>query len=156
LSTTQLNNPHPPPHSHTLSVYTVHLVPEGGGGGGGGLGQREGRGATVHKYSSSIQGGNSSEAGLKIPTMSECIMYLQSIKSVKHNAPKFVNRSILKKSRHKGFGVFIVHSSMHSTVHTSAVQSLYNVLYTEYKKQAVKNSLHQVWLNQKLVLIINI
>jgi hypothetical protein len=39
-------------------------------------------------------------------------MYLQSIKSVKHNAAKSVNRSILKKSRHIGFGVFIVHSSM--------------------------------------------
>ncbi len=39
-------------------------------------------------------------------------MYLQSIKSVKHNATKSVNRSILKKSRHIGFGVFIVHSSM--------------------------------------------
>ncbi len=31
---------------------------------------------------------------------------------VKHNAAKSVNRSILKKSRHKVFGVFIVHSSM--------------------------------------------
>jgi hypothetical protein len=32
-STTQLNTCHPPPpsHSHTLSVYTVHLVWEGGG-----------------------------------------------------------------------------------------------------------------------------
>jgi len=39
-------------------------------------------------------------------------MYLQSIKSVKHNAANSVNRSILKKSRHLGFGVFIVHSSM--------------------------------------------
>jgi hypothetical protein len=39
-------------------------------------------------------------------------MYLQSIKSVKHNAAKSVNRSILKKSRHIGFGVFVVHSSM--------------------------------------------
>jgi hypothetical protein len=39
-------------------------------------------------------------------------MYLQSIKSVKHNAAKSVNRSILKKSRHIGFGVFKVHSSM--------------------------------------------
>jgi hypothetical protein len=39
-------------------------------------------------------------------------MYLQSIKSVKHNAAMSVNRSILKKSRHIGFGVFIVHSSM--------------------------------------------
>jgi hypothetical protein len=42
-------------------------------------------------------------------------MYLQSIKSVKHNAAKSVNRSILKKSRHLGFGVFIVHSSMGGT-----------------------------------------
>ncbi len=39
-------------------------------------------------------------------------MYLQSIKSVKNNAAMSVNRSILKKSRHIGFGVFIVHSSM--------------------------------------------
>ncbi len=39
-------------------------------------------------------------------------MYLQSIKSVKHNAAKSVNGSILKKSRHLGFGVFTVHSSM--------------------------------------------
>ncbi len=29
-----------------------------------------------------------------------------------HNAPKSVNRSILKKTRHLGFGVFMVHSSM--------------------------------------------
>jgi hypothetical protein len=43
-------------------------------------------------------------------------MYLQSIKSVKHNAAMSVNRSILKKSRHIGFGVFIVHSSMDMTV----------------------------------------
>ncbi len=39
-------------------------------------------------------------------------MYLQSIKSVKHNAAKSVNRSILKKSRLIRFGDFIVHSSM--------------------------------------------
>ncbi len=39
-------------------------------------------------------------------------MYLQSIKSVKHNAAKSVNRSILKKTRHLGFGVFIVQSSL--------------------------------------------
>jgi hypothetical protein len=39
-------------------------------------------------------------------------MYLQSIKSVKHNATVSVNRSMLKKRRHIGFGVFIVHSSM--------------------------------------------
>jgi hypothetical protein len=41
-------------------------------------------------------------------------MYLQSIKYVKHNAAKSVNWSIFKKSRHIGFGVFIVHSSMHT------------------------------------------
>jgi hypothetical protein len=40
-------------------------------------------------------------------------MYLQSIKSVKHNATKFVSRSILKKSRHIGPGVFIFHLSMY-------------------------------------------
>ncbi len=30
-----------------------------------------------------------------------------------HNAAKSVNRSILKKRRHLGFGVFIVHPSMY-------------------------------------------
>jgi hypothetical protein len=39
-------------------------------------------------------------------------MYLQSIKSVKHNVAKSVNRSILKQSRHLGFGVFTAHSPM--------------------------------------------
>jgi hypothetical protein len=50
-------------------------------------------------------------------------MYLQSIKSVKHKAAKSVNRSILKKSRHLGFGVFIVHSFMvlHLTSYTSSM-----------------------------------
>jgi hypothetical protein len=56
---------HPPTHSHTLTVYTVHLLWEGGGG------QREGRVATVHKFSFFILGGNSSQAGSKIPTMRE-------------------------------------------------------------------------------------
>jgi hypothetical protein len=45
-------------------------------------------------------------------------MYLQSIKSVKHNAAKSVNRSILKKSRHIRFGVFIVHSSMRCAIYS--------------------------------------
>jgi hypothetical protein len=45
-------------------------------------------------------------------------MHLQSIKSVKHNAAKSANRSILKKSRHIGFGVFGVHSSMAVTKDT--------------------------------------
>ncbi len=39
-------------------------------------------------------------------------MYLQSIKDVKHNAAKSINRSILKKSRHYGFSVFKIPSSM--------------------------------------------
>ncbi len=48
-------------------------------------------------------------------------MYLHSIKSVKHNAAKSVNRSILKKSRHIGFGVFIVHSSMCKYIEDNAI-----------------------------------
>ncbi len=39
-------------------------------------GQREGRGATVYKYSSFAHGDNSSQAGSKIPTMSEFISSL--------------------------------------------------------------------------------
>jgi hypothetical protein len=35
-----------------------------------------------------------------------------NVSPVKHNDANSVNRSILKKSRHIGFGVFIVHSSM--------------------------------------------
>ncbi len=44
-------------------------------------------------------------------------MYLQSIKSVKQKAAKSVTQVNLKKSRHKGFGVFIVHSFMRISVH---------------------------------------
>ncbi len=64
-------HPPPPPHSHTLSVYTVHW--EGGGGGR----RSERRYSTVYStqvpYSSLVHGGNSTQAGLKIQTMSECI-----------------------------------------------------------------------------------
>ncbi len=63
---------HPSTSTHCLYVYTGHLVWEGGEGGC----QREGRGATEHKYSSFVHGGNSSQAGSKIPTMSECISSL--------------------------------------------------------------------------------
>jgi hypothetical protein len=52
----------------------VKIVWEGGMGSG--RGQREGRGATVHKYSSFVHGGNSSQAGSNIPTMNECISSL--------------------------------------------------------------------------------
>jgi hypothetical protein len=91
-----------PSHSHILSVYNVHLVWERGRG-------REIRekiegqqymsivpsfmGATVHKLGQKYQHHE--------------WMYLQSIKSVKHNASKYVNRSILKKA-----GVFVGHLSM--------------------------------------------
>jgi hypothetical protein len=58
-------------------------------------------------------------------------MHLQSVKSVKHNAANSVNRSILKKSGHIGFGVFIVHSSMVTTngadLFTSCLKILYRV-----------------------------
>jgi hypothetical protein len=56
-------------------------------------------------------------------------MYLQSIKSVKHNAAKSVNRSILKKRRHLWIGVFVVHSSMYV--------SLDNLLGSYYEISAV-------------------
>jgi hypothetical protein len=67
---------HPPPHSHTLSVYTAI------GKGGRGEEVREkvqkrgNRQYTLHKYSSFVQGGNSSQAGSKIQTMSDCISSL--------------------------------------------------------------------------------
>jgi hypothetical protein len=40
--------------------YSIYCTFSFGRGGGG---QREDRGATVHKYSSFVQGGNSSQAG---------------------------------------------------------------------------------------------
>ncbi len=102
-STGQFNIP-PPPKSHTLSVYTVHGCTLSLEWGEGMSERRYSRGATVHTYCSFIHGGNSSQPGSKIRTTEW--MYLQSIKPVKHNAAKSVNRSILKKSRHIGFGVF--------------------------------------------------
>ncbi len=89
--------PPSPPQTHTVCINSKFSLGRGGGG------QREDRGATVHKYSSFVHGGNSSQAGSKIPTNEW--MYLQSIKSVKHNAAMSVNRSILKKSRHIGIGL---------------------------------------------------
>jgi hypothetical protein len=87
------------PHPQSLTVCINSTFSLGRGGGG----HREERGAKVHKYSSFFHGGNSSQAGSKIPTNEW--MYLQSIKSVKHNAAMYVNRSILKKSRHIGIGL---------------------------------------------------
>ncbi len=90
----------PPPHSHTLSVYTVSFTL------GRGRGQREGRGhkrghlsiaATVHKL------GQKYQLWLNVSPV---------YKICQTHAAKSGNRSILKKSRHLGFGVFLVHSSM--------------------------------------------
>ncbi len=69
-------------------------------------------------------------------------MYLQSIKSVKHNAAKSVNRSILKKSRHIGFGVFIVHSSMGVGIRFSV---------THYTQRVTKRCRLSVLTNSALV-----
>jgi hypothetical protein len=85
----------PPPHSHTRFVYTVHLPMEGGGGRSE---RRYSRGLRVHKYSSFVHGGNSSQAGSKIPTMSEC---LQSIKSVKHMPQSPLTGQFKKKPTHR-------------------------------------------------------
>jgi len=94
-STTQLNTP-TPPQPHTVCIYCTFSL------GRRGDGQREGRGATVHK--------------LPTNTNHEW-MFLQTIKSVKHNAANSINMSILKKSRHWGFGVYssLVHKLMYTT-----------------------------------------
>jgi hypothetical protein len=112
------STPSHPPHSHTLSVCTVHLVWEGGGKGG----QRKGRVATVvHKYSSFVHGGKFTSW---VENTNHEWMYLQSIKSVRHNAAKSISRSILKKSRHLGFGVFIVNSSMSTGIENRKFEKL--------------------------------
>jgi hypothetical protein len=100
VCTAQFNPP--PPQTHTVCInYCSFSL--GRGEGGRRSERRYCRGETVHKYSSLVHGGNSSQAGSKIPTNEW--MYLQSIKSVKHNAAMLVNRSVLKKSRHKGIGL---------------------------------------------------
>jgi hypothetical protein len=81
-NTTQ--HPPPPPQLHTVCIYCTFSLRRGGG-------QREGTGTTVHKYSSFVHGGNSSQSGSKITTMSERISSL--LKSVIHNAAKSINRS---------------------------------------------------------------
>jgi hypothetical protein len=61
-------------------VYTVECTFRLGRGGGGRRSERRySRGATVHKYSSFVQEGNSSQVGLKIQTMSECISSLLNL-----------------------------------------------------------------------------
>ncbi len=53
----------PPPQPQFVCIYCTFNLGRGG--------SNKGRGATVHKYSSFVQGGNSSQAGSKIPTMNE-------------------------------------------------------------------------------------
>jgi hypothetical protein len=62
-----------PPQPHTVCMCCTFTL-----GWGKGRGQREGRGTIVHNYNSFVHVGNSSQAWLKIPTMSECISSLQS------------------------------------------------------------------------------
>ncbi len=66
-----IQHPHPSPQTHAVCIYCKFSLGREGGGG-----QRECRGATVHKYNSFIHGGNSSQAGSKTPSMSECISIL--------------------------------------------------------------------------------
>ncbi len=75
-------NTPPPPQSHTFCIFYTL----GRGGGGRRSERRYSRGATVHKYSSIVHGAT-----------------VQFTSWFENN---------WKKSRHIGFGVFIVHSSM--------------------------------------------
>ncbi len=94
-----------------LTVYTVYtfIVWEGEEGR---VSQREGRGATVQCTQVYFLRPWEQQFTSWVENTNHEWMRLQSIKSVKDNATKSINRSILKKSRHIGFGVFIVHSSM--------------------------------------------
>jgi hypothetical protein len=100
------------------------------------------RGAKVHKYISFVHEGNSSQAGLE--NTNRKWLCLQSIRSVKHNAAKSVSRSILKKSRHIGFGVFLVHSSICLTPIVNRISNIsyhlqYCTCFVPVDKSSVQN-----------------
>jgi hypothetical protein len=93
--------PHHPPQPHTVCIYTVHLVWEGGRG--------EVREKVEGQQCTSITPwsmGAGQQFTSWVANTNHEWMCLQSIKSVQHNAAKSVNRASLKKSRHIGFGVF--------------------------------------------------
>ncbi len=104
-------NSTPPPHPPqqlTVCIYCTFSLGKGGG-------QREGREATVHKYSSFVQsmGATVHKLGQKYqPWVNVSPVYKICLTQCR----KVFNRSILKKSRHLGFGVLTVHLSMHVTI----------------------------------------
>jgi hypothetical protein len=91
---------HPPPHNHTLSVYCTFCLGRGEGG-------REVREKVEGQQYTSIVPWSMGATVRKIPTMSG--VNVSPVYEICYNAAKSVNRSILKKSRHIGFVVFIVH-----------------------------------------------
>ncbi len=94
----------PPPQTHTVCIYCTLSL--GTGEGGGEFREKMER----HQYASTVplsMGATVHKLGRKYQVNVSPVY-----KSVKHNAANSVNRSILKKSRHIGFDVFLVHSSM--------------------------------------------
>jgi hypothetical protein len=97
---------YPPPPKATHCLYIMYVYSGRGGGG-----QRDGRGATVHKRGAPMRAtvhklGRKYQPWVNVsPVYKICLTH----------AAKSVNRSILKKSRHLVFGVLIVHSSMPSS-----------------------------------------
>ncbi len=105
-----LQHPPSPPPTVTHCLYTIYCTL----GRGEEVREKVRRGATVHKYSSFVHGGNSSQAGLK--NTNHDWMYLQSIKSVKQNAAKSVNRSTERKATYRVWCLYssFVHGSYQS------------------------------------------
>jgi hypothetical protein len=97
-------HPHPPTHSHTMSVYTAHLLWEGGRG--------EVREKVEGQLNTSIVPSSMGPTVHKLGRKYQPLVNVSPIyKICRTHAAMSVNRSILKQSRHIGFGV-IVHSFM--------------------------------------------
>ncbi len=119
-------HPHPPTATHCL--YTVYCTLGTGEGVGGGEIREKVEG---QQYTSIVPSSIGPTVGRKYqPWVNEWMMYLVYKICLTH-AANSVNRSILKKSRHLGYGVFIVHSSIsaaiaysyHLTVHVAMQRS---------------------------------